>query len=140
MVRFIDAVGRIPLSEEILEIETKSGRFFHIQPSSRTQSVALRAGPATPPDEAAQEGGERRDASAGSIRSWRDLTDLLSGAFDARPVVQEIHRECREGAADNPNSAQAWTLRLSTGYAITYGWHQGALQLAGVHGGAQETP
>jgi len=161
MVRFTGAANRNGLSEELLEIETKAGRFFHFRPDSQAKTISLESGPAIP-ETATAAIQEHPGVFRESVRSSRDLSEFLSGAFDGRPVVEAVEpafpaesdsghplptSQGRSAAGAPPPSgtapaemARGWRLRLSTGYVITFSWEQGLLHLAGGYSGDEPYP
>lgn len=80
-----------------LEIETKHGQVVVVD----HVSGALYEHPPAPPGMSGR-------------RTQRDLSDLLSGAFDGRPVFERIE-PLREAAA-----LTGWRFLLSTGFAFTF--------------------
>ncbi len=123
LVQFRDVATGAPVTPQMLEIETKSGRYCHLQPSTTDDGVLLRSGPA-----------RMRSDPGTTARHWQDLTEILPGAFDGRPVVTALHADDPYG----PRSARAWTFALSTGYRVRCACHRGALQVTGEEADSQE--
>jgi hypothetical protein len=115
LVYFIDPANSALVQKEMLEIETKAGRFFHLRPLDRHRAIALGTGPASP-----QDGESRAPAwTQGVQRAWRDLSEVLAGAFDGRPTVLSLEPKAGAQDADRAGAAEEWVLQLSTGYRIT---------------------
>jgi hypothetical protein len=115
LVNFIDPENSALRQEEMLEIETKAGRFYHLRPVDRCGSIALQPGPAR------SQGGEPRDpvCPQGLQRTWRDLSESLAGAFDGRPTVLSLEPTRVTQGVKREGAAEEWVLQLSTGYRIT---------------------
>lgn len=118
LVQLRDAASGAPLTPEALEIETKSGRFWHLEPSTSEDLVRLGVGPA-----------HRMSGHETAVRHWQDLTEALPGAFDGRPLVMALEAAEPRG----PELARLWTLVLSTGYRIRCARRCGSLQVSGAH-------
>mgnify|MGYP001555888782 FL=1 len=122
LVHFIDQDDDTLGNGEMLEIETKGGRFWHLQPLESGSSLALQPGPARPPD-----------GLQGAERAWRDLSEALPGAFDGRPTVQRLEPTTGTRKAEREASAEAWLLHLSTGYRVTCRRAGDRLELTGAY-------
>ena len=108
LVHFIDQDNDTLGNGEMLEIETKGGRFWHLRALESGSSMALQPGPARPP------GGLQ-----GAQRAWRDLSETLPGAFDGRPMVLRLEPTTGTQGPEREAAAEEWVLHLSTGYRVT---------------------
>lgn len=108
LVHFIDQENATPGNQEMLEIETKGGRFWHLRPLQSGTSIVLQPGPARPPD-----------GLQGAQRCWRDLSETLPGAFDGRPTVLSLEPTTDTRRPEREEAAETWVLQLTTGYRIT---------------------
>ena len=115
LVNFIGPENSALRQQEMLEIETKAGRFYHLRPVDKCGSIALQPGPAR------SQGGQPRDpaCSQGVQRAWRDLSESLAGAFDGRPTVLSLEPTTVAHGTKHEGAAEEWILQLSTGYRIT---------------------
>ncbi len=122
LVHFIDQDNDALGNGEMLEIETKGGRFWHLGPLENGCSIALQPGPARPP-------GGLQEAQ----RGWRDLSEALPGAFDGRPTILKLEPTTGTHKAEREAASEAWVLHLSTGYRVTCRRSGGRLELTGAY-------
>ncbi len=127
LVYFIDPANSALHQEEMLEIETKAGRFYHLRPLDRCGSIELQPGPAR---------FQRREShdpicTQRVQRAWRDLSESLAGAFDGRPTVLSLEPTKLTQATKRQDAADEWVLQLSTGYRIICRQAGNRLELTG---------
>lgn len=96
------ADGRLHAPDEVIEIETKAGRYAHLAAAAGTTGIGLHPGAARP-------------AAHASMRQWRDLTECVPGAFDGRPTITAV-----VPVDPDPDCcvAREWRIDLSTGVTL----------------------
>ena len=101
-----------PESLGALEVETKTGRFMHVE-SLAGGGCRIDSGPVPAPS-----GGSRS-----SFRHWVDLTADIPFAFDDRPVVERAEPILCHG------KTSGCTIDFSSGMRLTYAFNDGQPRL-----------